>query len=630
MATGDLRRIRDALDRLDQLALIRLAERRGVRGARSNDERRETLARSYKGDAASFVDDLQRADLQAIFRYTIERAGLSYFVSEVESASRQRLATILLSLLTADALPEGVELDEDSHRRAEARESAARSRREAQLRLPDSLDLVLPSWLARLDTAPTSRDPLGLQARAARFADQLLPGLNVFTSRARYYSFLCWALSQASRVDAGAQLDCVHRLEKMLVLGEALLHADEPRACYYVGRRRGAALVRENAASPLWDLPTRILKNQSSNGALRLYRTSLADLGLLTEDDVAAGIGLRLTPRGEQLAEKYGERVDPLLVRWAIEGNGQKKRRESIESGARDLCMSREMGKYERRYIVEALFGRDVTSATEHAQQRRETTRLLVWHGLLRLQDAEADVASEDADAISEGAADSVAEAESAGNWAVVRAVLEMPPTSELRTLQIASAYELLGIGLNGLLWSMLEPLRESGRLSLTTWLDRVGAVAGSGFADSTAASRRVPRSLTQAGEEIFSMAKTPFHDAVNAFDLILGILRDPKLLAWLSEAGDGFVDRVLDYRGQLATKTPRELLEALVRDFALRHREESTRKGKGEWFQLDGTELVRCEPRQLRPLVHSLRFAQLASLARDLRLRPEEVADAS
>ena len=112
--------------------------------------------------------------------------------------------------------------------------------------LSETLDALFPSWLVRLDTSPTSRDPLGLAAQAGRNADAVLPGLTVFTSRARYLSFLCWAVRASENGPPGARLDRIHRLERLLVLGEALLHDEDPDACTYIGRRRGRRFVREH------------------------------------------------------------------------------------------------------------------------------------------------------------------------------------------------------------------------------------------------------------------------------------------------------------------------------------------------------------------------------------------------
>lgn len=139
--------------------------------------------------------------------------------------------------------------------------------------LDEAISTWFPSWLVRLDAAPSSRDPLGLQPRGMGHADQLLPGLNVFTSRARYYTFLCWALARAqANAPAHTHLDRVHRLERLLVLCEALRHEDDPYACSYIGRRRGRRFVTERQGAGLWELPTQILKNQvtkhSAMGAL--------------------------------------------------------------------------------------------------------------------------------------------------------------------------------------------------------------------------------------------------------------------------------------------------------------------------------------------------------------------------
>ena len=44
------------------------------------------------------------------------------------------------------------------------------------------LEALLPHWLEAFKLPPSSRDPLGFQAHAERIANELLPGLTVFTS----------------------------------------------------------------------------------------------------------------------------------------------------------------------------------------------------------------------------------------------------------------------------------------------------------------------------------------------------------------------------------------------------------------------------------------------------------------
>ncbi|WP_437646510.1 hypothetical protein [Sorangium sp. So ce362] len=216
-------------------------------------------------------------------------------------------------------------------------------------------------------------------------ADRPLPGLNVFTSRARYYTFLCWALSRA-QADASprAHLERVLRLERLLVLCEGLQHEDDPLTCGYIGRRRGRRFVSERRGAGLWELPTRVLKNQVSNGALRLYRTSLASLGL----------GLRLTDRGQQLASQLEKVIDEDVVGWALEGGTQQQKRRGtlLGAGAR-MCPSSRIGAYERRYLVAALFGADGNGI-----ERRETVQVLFEHRRLGFASVGNDSTDNDAD----------------------------------------------------------------------------------------------------------------------------------------------------------------------------------------------------------------------------------------
>ncbi len=331
--------------------------------------------------------------------------------------------------------------------------------------LPESLDAIFPSWLVRLDTAPTTRDPLGFAAQAARHADAILPGLTVFTSRARYLSFLCWALRASENGPAAGRLDRIYRLERLLVLGEALLHRDEPDACTYIGARRGRRFVREHDREDLWELPSRVLRNQVTNGAFRLYRTALVSLGLVEETETDdSPVGLELTARGNSLANRYESRLDTNIVRWALAEPEQRKRRTTLEENARVMCLSGRIDSHERRHLLAGMVGHGPEEIV-----RRETVRVLFHHGLLEADAAMVDVAAEDADAIAEDngrPAEEAAAAETKGNWGVVKRILQIGPRPELRDLHKASAYEMVALGLNRLFSGCLAT--RSG--SLVAW----------------------------------------------------------------------------------------------------------------------------------------------------------------
>jgi hypothetical protein len=59
---------RELLDCLGRSTLVRLIYQRGLAPSRENDERRKTLAHSYRGDVEGLVGDLNRQDLITLFR----------------------------------------------------------------------------------------------------------------------------------------------------------------------------------------------------------------------------------------------------------------------------------------------------------------------------------------------------------------------------------------------------------------------------------------------------------------------------------------------------------------------------------------------------------------------------------
>jgi len=493
--------------------------------------------------------------------------------------------------------------------------------------LSESLDAFFPSWLVRLDTAPTSRDPLGLAAQAGRHADAILPGLTVFTSRARYLTFLCWAMRASESGPARGQLDRIHRLERLLVLSEALLHAEEPDACLCVGARRGRRFVREHEREDLWELPSRVLKNQVTNGAFRLYRTALVSFGLVeeTENDDSA-IGLELTDRGHALANRYESRLDTNVVRWALAEPEQRKRRSTLIENASVMCLSGRIDSHERRHLLSGMVGREAEEIV-----RRETVRVLFRHGLLKNNAPMADIAAEDADAIAEDEgrpAEEAAAAETRGNWGVVKRILEIGPVPELRDLFKASAYEVVALGLNQLFASCLDAVSQPGRVSLGQWGERIGVRAGDAYAHRPAAEWASGGSIVGTANALLESTGTWEETAALAMRLLVSASRDDAIRSSLADVPVSLVARVLDMAGETSSRSAAQIARQLVVDSVEHHLRVSGAKGKGEWITLDRDDLVRRDPRSMFPILHALRFAQLAQLARDVNLSPEDVAD--
>jgi len=151
---------------------------------------------------------------------------------------------------------------------------------------------ILPSWVEADPLRGRAVDALGLQATADRIADEILPGLSVQTSRARYYALLAWA-----RKSCGSRADehTIHRIEVALAVRESHLHAnpeleDDGERCRFVGSR--------NLAGPRFQKPPSDPRDAYRVPVWRAYRASMRDLRLLERDDT-------LTHNGEMLARRF-------------------------------------------------------------------------------------------------------------------------------------------------------------------------------------------------------------------------------------------------------------------------------------------------------------------------------------
>ena len=110
---------------------------------------------------------------------------------------------------------------------------------------------------------------------------------------------------------------------------------------------------------------------------------------------------------------------------------------------------------------------------------------------------------------------------------------------------------------------------------------------------------------------------------------LLTRVLHDPVLpsvwdmLRQMTGEPIELVDRCLRRRTELPL---RRVLPDLLIAMAERHELVSQRKGRQRWLFADGSVIVRDDPRPMGLGLHALRFPQLGSLARDLRLREEDL----
>lgn len=147
----------------------------------------------------------------------------------------------------------------------------------------------LPYWVESPPLDKGSIDPLGYLAPRERIAEKLLPGVTVATLRARYLSFLCWAIKKTG--NRPAEID---RWEAALSIGEYRRHLKHDKECSYLGIN-----ILNNRKLKNNDPVPRSLHVQT---ARLLYSGLLISCGLAKSD----GQSLLLTDTGGRLAELFG------------------------------------------------------------------------------------------------------------------------------------------------------------------------------------------------------------------------------------------------------------------------------------------------------------------------------------
>lgn len=215
------------------------------------------------------------------------------------------------------------------------------------------------AWVERDSSTEHSVDPLGLSAVADALAAQLLPGLTVATSRARYYSFLCWAVKQAEA--KSRPIPHIHRLEATLALEEASRHGDQgSKDCPSVVGRQTAARYLSTHDGNWPPSPERLYKAT----AFATYRPSMRALGLLSNSRRPT-----LTEDGKKLAVlflRHCGRAPRCLSEISVAEQSAIIRRLGLrETQFRTATMGRRYATYrELRALLSR--GHDAASILEH------------------------------------------------------------------------------------------------------------------------------------------------------------------------------------------------------------------------------------------------------------------------
>jgi hypothetical protein len=489
-----------------------------------------------------------------------------------------------------------------------------------------TFDALLPKWLEPHRVPEGSRDPLGFQNSAERIANELLPGLTVFTSRIAYYGFIAWAVRELKEHPGEPGTVCrelFHKLERAYVLCEFVHHGSESNDCRVIGQRSKSELL-QSAHNGRFRVPARILKNQESAGSLRLYTTSMESMGFAElRPELAADslLPLSLTDLGKRLAREFAKHVPADFRTFALSDGARD--RDTLRRWGCKLCMSTlGSARYRAPFLEGFLLGNSLA-----AEARYRTVSLLLKRKLLpedyKLKPgAGPDTLPEEAANVAE---DDTA-SEGLSNAAALLDFYEEAPRPEIMLLQKAAVYELLSLALSAIFASAIYELDKFGQCEVSALRDAI--VATKRFGKFWLAPFNGRRGLPIARElhEALFNAATPVERAAVGGVLLRSIQHDA---AFMSTAPDltGSPPLAL-HQGIAPSKPLAESFASLIDSMVARHEQVSINKNRQRWCYFDacGLRLVKDDIRPLGVGWHAMRFPQLFSLCRDVHLTKDDL----
>jgi hypothetical protein len=228
---------------------------------------------------------------------------------------------------------------------------------------------------------------------------------------------------------------------------------------------------------------------------------------------------------------------------------------------------------------------------------------------------------------VEDEAADPEEPAESGGidNREVLLAFYDENPTEENRLPQKAAVFELLSISMVSIFAHAMHSIEESGRSDIKHMLQGIVNVRKYGpqwLVPFLQAGKKAP-DVSKLESLLWAAEDTAQQAAVGGL-LAARVAADPVLQAVAPDLVGAPVLELLEKlpsEKSLVDSFP-DLLSLMVD----RHQAVSIGKNRQRWCYLEGTTLMKDELRPLGVGWHSMRFPQLFSLCRDLRLQKDEI----
>jgi hypothetical protein len=422
----------------------------------------------------------------------------------------------------------------------------------------------------------------------------------------------------------------LNRLERALVLCEFVHHGSHDGSCRVVGQR-SRMQVLQSSENNRYRLPNRIVKNQNSAGALRLYATSLTNMGFAEEAPELAVDGKLpwvLTGLGRSLNHAFARRMPEGFEEFAFSDGTIPRERIGSWGGA--ICLSKlgRLSSYREVFLNGLLRGNSEAAETRFSTVKHLFKRRLLDGAYRRTtkrkgRDA---VPEADADLIEE-----VEELEGLTNYEVLIDSYEKKSVAENVGFQEAAVYEFIALGLSAVFQHVVRRLEDSGQKRIGDLQEELekDRLYSKTWARPLLEAARKARPVRDIVDDLFEAEGKPAHQAVVGAELLIAVARDAPYSAVQSRLAESpvlpiFVEYFRSEPGRMLSDAYPQLLSSLIE----RHGVVSENKNRQRWCYMDGNTVIRDDLQPMNLGFHAVRFPQLYAICADAALSRSDLTD--
>jgi len=247
------------------------------------------------------------------------------------------------------------------------------------------MSILDPVWIKPASITKKTQDPLGLDRVSNRLTSDMVTGITVLTTRARYYSFYVWVIKNVNETENITKFDQFKNafFDRGRAYTLACIAHDEsglnPKGDHsnILGSQKGGPKWRDSGTK-LKMYGFRHLGNRLG-GYGYYYQASIRNLGLTKQEQIRDV----LTPLGRKLAEAFEKAISQTRYYKKFIGENVIPKSVLSKYGSRCcLCLSCKSGTPDRKILRDIIFGLNPEAQGDRYHQNRQNTLATILYDI--------------------------------------------------------------------------------------------------------------------------------------------------------------------------------------------------------------------------------------------------------